>query len=389
MKIAMVIQRFGESVNGGAETYCRELALHLKESHDIEVITTTAEDYTTWAPYFEKGIEEYKGIIIRRFNTDFSRDHKTFGPLTQKILNKTGLTKEIEFEWVRQQGPFSSEMFLYLKENHYKYESIIFCTYLYAQSVFGPKFVPREKTILISMAHDENWIRLSIFKEVFEYINKIIYLTEEEKRFIEKKFSGVTRKSTVAGTGINTLEKVNELKFKQKHKLDKYILYAGRIDPSKGCDHLIKYFLRYIKESHSDLQLALMGKTYMKIPTSKQIKNLGFVSEEEKFAGMKGAVAFVLPSQFESLSISTLESMSVGTSVIVNEKSEVLKGHCLKSNAGLYYSDYYEFKECLDFFYNKDEDVKNMAKNAMEYVKKNYTWEKCIDRINNLINKME
>ena len=53
----------------------------------------------------------------------------------------------------------------------------------------------------------------------------------------------------------------------------------------------------------------------------------------------------VCPSPYESLSLLALEAMSVGTPVLVNARSEVLVEHCVRSNAGLYYSNKDEFVE--------------------------------------------
>ena len=36
--------------------------------------------------------------------------------------------------------------------------------------------------------------------------------------------------------------------------------------------------------------------------------------------------------------------------VIVNEKSTVLKGHCEKSNAGLFYGNFDEFENIINLF---------------------------------------
>ncbi len=53
----------------------------------------------------------------------------------------------------------------------------------------------------------------------------------------------------------------------------------------------------------------------------------------------------ILPSKFESLSISVLEAMTLSKPVIVNGICDVLKGHCVKSNGGLYYKNFFELEE--------------------------------------------
>ena len=79
-----------------------------------------------------------------------------------------------------------------------------------------------------------------------------------------------------------------------------------------------------------------MGKAVCNIPKHPDIIPLGFVSEEDKFSGLSDAISLVLPSQYESLSIAVLEAMALGVPVLVNGQCDVLKGHCTKSNGGLY-----------------------------------------------------
>lgn len=112
-----------------------------------------------------------------------------------------------------------------------------------------------------------------------------------------------------------------------------YITYVGRIDESKGCKELFRYFREYKHKHPGELKLVLAGKAVMDIPRDPDIISLGFVSDEEKFALMRDAKCLVLASEFESLSMVVLESMIMGRPVLVNGKCLVLRGHCTKSNA--------------------------------------------------------
>ncbi len=123
----------------------------------------------------------------------------------------------------------------------------------------------------------------------------------------------------------------------------------------------------------------------MSVPKHKDIINLGFVSEEEKFSGIAGAKALVMPSKFESLSMVILEAMSVEVPVIVNAKCEVLKGHCTKSNAGLYYDDYHEFEGIINLLLNNTDIYEQMKINAKQYINDNYQWNDIINRFSNII----
>lgn len=167
--------------------------------------------------------------------------------------------------------------------------------------------------------------------------------------------------------------------------MERYLIYVGRIDKSKGCAQLFQYFEEYKRRNPGTLKLVLMGKPVMEIPSHPDILPLGFVTDEEKYNGMAGAEALVLPSRFESLSLVVLESMSLGVPVVVNGKCDVLKEHCIRSNAGLYYRDYFEFEGTLNYLLNRTELRKQMGELGVEYVEKNYRWDKIVDRLSQMV----
>ena len=126
----------------------------------------------------------------------------------------------------------------------------------------------------------------------------------------------------------------------------------------------------------------------MKIPDDPNIRYLGFVSEEDKFDAVQGASALWLPSQFESLSISVLEAMSLHVPVLVNGKCEVLKGHIKKSGGGLYYTSYEACKEAMDTLLLNQEKRDEMGQAAYAYIEKYYLWDKILENIKGMIEKI-
>ena len=53
----------------------------------------------------------------------------------------------------------------------------------------------------------------------------------------------------------------------------------------------------------------------------------------------------------------------------------MLKGQCCRSNAGLWYENYDEFKECLDHLLENKELSAVMGRSGKKFVKENYSWE--------------
>ncbi|MCF7859630.1 MAG: glycosyltransferase family 4 protein [Candidatus Cloacimonetes bacterium] len=345
-KIAFVVQRYGEEVNGGAEQHCRQVAERLTDKFNVEVITTCAKDYYSWKNEYESGVCKLNKVTVHRFKVDYERNKKKFDQKSSEIFGIDHLLCD-EDEWMKLQGPYSSELLDFIYYNKDRYHKFIFFTYLYATTYYGLPLV-QNKAILVPTSHDEPPIYLDIFEKFFHMPSDIFYNTPEEKKFITKKFTNSHIKNLIVGIGFDIPKNVDAKRFRKKYGIrEKFILYVGRIDESKGCKQLFDYFIRYKKLNKGNLSLILMGKEEMKIPKHKSIISLGFVSDLDKYDGMAAAQALINPSKYESFSMVLLEAMAVGTSVIVNGNCEVLKGHVERSGNGSIYTDYDDFVECL------------------------------------------
>ena len=383
-KILFVVQRYGLEVNGGAELHCRQLAERLKDEYDVSVLTTCAIDYVTWKNEYKEGIEHINGVKVIRKKVDFERNQNKFNKISEKINNDKE-NKDLGIEWQKAQGPHSSELLKYLKDYKKNYDVIIFLTYLYYTTYFGLQIAP-EKSILIPTAHDEPPIYYSIFNDTFNLPNTILYSTTAERNFVNKKFKNDYIKSDIVGLGVDIDENAADIDLEKVFGIkDDYIVYIGRIDESKGCKEMFEDFLEYKKIYNNNLKLILAGKGVMKIPKNKDIIALGFVSEEEKVNLIRKSKLLVLPSKFESLSLSTLEAMYLKVPVLLNGKCEVLKMHAIQSNAGLYFESKYEFIEALNFMISHSKIMRKMGENGIKYVGNNYKWDVVMKKLKNAI----
>lgn len=374
MKLAFVVQRYGLEVNGGAEYHCRLIAESLSNYFDVEVITTCALDYMTWDNYYPEGKDVINGIIVWRFPLDAPRDVEKFNAFSQKTFFQPH-TREDEIEWMKLQGPYSTKLLDFIKKQKDSYDFFIFFTYLYCTTFFGLPLA-KGKAILVPTAHDELPIHLTIFKEIFKTPIAIVYNTYDEKKFVNSLFNNDNIPSDVVGVWVQPPKNISAEDFRSKYDSRyKFILYIGRVDESKGCKDLFKYFLKYKHETNSDVKLVLLGKSVTAIPQDDDIIPLGFVSETDKYNAILASELLVMPSKYESLSMVLLEGWICKKPCLVNSESTVLKSQCIKSNGGLWYKNYSEFKESLDLLLTDEELRRKLGENGKKFVEKNYSQE--------------
>ena len=386
-KIAIINQRYGLEVNGGSELYSRQIAEKLIAKYDVEVLTSCAVEYVKWSNYYKEGVEQINGVTVRRFKTLHEREPKVFSALDSMMLSNPHIEEEISEQWIEHMGPYCPELVEYVDKHQDEYEAIIVVTYLYYTAVKSIVRI-KNKAIFIPTAHQEPFIHFDMYKKVFGAADAYVFLTDEEKDLVHSIFHNENVPYEVMGVGVEVPEVVDSERFKKKYNLDNYLIYVGRIDEGKDCPRLFKYFLEYKRRVKSDLKLVLMGKAVCDIPKSPDIISLGFVSEEDKFDGIKGAKALILPSKFESLSISVLEAMTLSVPVIVNGICDVLKGHCVKSNGGLYYKNYFEFEGCINYMMEHPEEYAIMCKNARKYVEDYFQWDDIMKKFDRIIERV-
>jgi glycosyltransferase involved in cell wall biosynthesis len=422
MKIAFIVQRYGTEILGGSEYHCRLIAERLAPKHQVEVLTTCAQDYITWKNEYSEGTDRIRGVTVRRFANARTRDIEAFNRYSEWIFNSAH-TREDEMEWLRQQGPWCPALQEYLERNHTQYDLLIFFTYLYAPTVLGVSVAPH-KSILVPTAHDEPAIHLGIYKEMFSAPAGVAYNTDVERRFLTTHFSIRAIEEETVGCGVDLSQaqvyqhdkSEEELKdepelaepvpdderppswrphlagrgvlFKRRHRLHGSLaLYGGRIDAGKGCEELIEYFSTYVQDG-GDASLVLMGVKLMPLPEEPFLHFAGRLPDNERLQALEAATVVVVPSPYESLSLLALEAFAVGTPILANARSEVLVDHCHKSNAGLYYADRDEFVEGMKLLIADHRLRAAMGRNGRAYIRKNYRWDVIIAKYERMFAKL-
>jgi len=388
MKLAFVVQRYGLDISGGAELHCRWVAEHLARYAEVEVLTTRAEDYITWKNHYPAGPQTINGLTVRRFSVTRPRRPERFGRIQERILNTEHRDKD-EQRWLREEGPRAGSLLRYIRRNEGAYDYFIFFSYRYYHSYWGVRTVPR-KALLVPTAERDPVINLRLFKSLFRMPRAFIYNSFEERDMIQTVSQNTDVPSVVVGVGTETPPSHSAERFRVQHGLEgDYLIYIGRVDQNKGCPQLFDYFLRFKQETGSPVKLVMIGGSVLPIPGHPDIRYLGILPEEDKFDGLAGARVLVMPSFYESLSMVTLEAWAMGKPVLANALCDVLKGQCRRSNGGLYYSDYREFREALNLLLASSELRAALGRNGLAYYQAHYTWKAIENKYLAILHQLE
>ncbi|MFW5942851.1 MAG: glycosyltransferase family 4 protein [Chloroflexota bacterium] len=387
-RVAVVVQRYGEEVSGGAELHARWLAERLLCMAHVEVITTCAVDYYTWDDYYTPGESMLNGVRVHRFPVDAPRHWNKFRKLTGQVLNGDPSLID-QLQWIRQQGPISTPLFSYVDQAYERFDAFIFFTYLYATTFFGLPLVSN-RALLVPTAHEEPYLELPIFRPVFHLPHTIVYNTTTEKRLVNRiTRNGHRDHDVVAGIGINVPESASASRFRQKFDLQgAFALYVGRIDQSKNVPQLLSDFSRYLHETERDVTLVLIGKGNAEIPAHPRIRALGFLSEQDKFDAIEAATLVIVPSRYESLSMITLEAWMMKRPVLVNGQCAVLKDLCRASNGGLYYHSFDEFKVALTLLLDDPELRERLGKQGWQHATRHYDWAVILEKYRQVFHRL-
>jgi len=369
-----VVQRYGLDIAGGAEYHCRLVAEHMARHAQVEVITTCAADYITWANQYPEGVETLNGLPVRRFRVKRPRDPERFSDWTDRVF-RAGADVDSQLKWLEEEGPFCPRLVRHVERHRDDHDLFIFFSYRYYSTYHGLRAVA-EKALLVPTAEDDGVYQLPIFPPLFRMPRAIVYNSVEEREMIQRASGNEAVPGDVVGVGSALPPHLDPAGFRARHGIQgPFGLYVGRIDENKGCRQLFDFFGRYRHETGSPLRLLLLGKPVLPIPRDPAIVHLGFLSDQDKWDALAASELLFMPSRLESLSMVTLEAWWAGRPVLVNGKCEVLRGQCLRSNAGLYYTSYDEFFEALSLLEGSPDLRAALGRNGRRYFEGNYAWD--------------
>lgn len=373
MKLACVVQRYGTDIAGGSEAHCRGIAEHLAARHDVTVLTTTAFDHVTWRNAYPSGVSRMGPVSVRRFRVRRRRSLHRFAEISDVVFGGGASDAEQE-AWFRENGPDVPDLLDYLDREGDRYDQVLFWAFRYSSTFFGVPRVPG-RAVLVPTAEDDSVIRFGILERFLAHPAGFVFLTPEERALVERAAGKALAPACVIGSGVDPVgprPPSGALAALGVHP--PFVLYLGRIDPNKGCEGLVRDFVRYWSGRGTDVPLVLAGPANMPIPDYPAIRMAGFVNGEARDALLAHAAVLVVPSLYESLSMVLLEAWNHGVPALVNGSCAVLRGQVLRANGGLYYRNHDEFARALEYLLEHGTDAARLGAQGRAYIDREYRW---------------
>lgn len=156
--------------------------------------------------------------------------------------------------------------------------------------------------------------------DYFKHAKVIIALTPSWSKFLSEQLNVDNRKISVIPNG--TADPGAALKSTVHKSPVPTFVYAGRLTKAKGVPELVSAFNALPENLNAELILVGAGAdesvTAAIAESSRNITQLGWCTNAETLAAMAKAWAVILPSHFENMPLTVLESMSVSTAVIAS-----------------------------------------------------------------------
>lgn len=359
MKIAFVCDRVNPIYYGGYEYLIYNLSQRLSVNHKVTIFTSMDKESV-----YINDVEYVK--VAKRYN----------------YVNSNG-THNLK-DWIR--------FIINLKKNLHKLESydvVIVNTIPYF--LLG-RMLKKLNIKKISIFH-EAWyeylrefnpiIGHLLYREIRSIVNQSNLLVAVSSRTKDSLLKNYKAKNVVTiPIGIETKSFSDKIKYKYD------IIYLGRLAAIKHINDLIKA-IKIVKKEFPYVKVAIGGygdqmdnliKLSERLELQNNIEFLGHFDDREKFNLLRATKIFVLPSEREGFSISTLEAMFCGAVPIVAKPSydEVFgcSDFVINNVTGLYFKrgNVDELGEKVIYLLKNQEFLYELKENAKKMAEK-YSWE--------------
>lgn len=335
-RIAIVTERIAPFYRGGAEEVMYRYAEILSKQNDVSIFTSF--DYGAASKKIGNVTTNYISKKIKKSNR--KGNHSLIGILSFSLAAVLRRNLIVNFDVV------------ILDSIHYFYPKAFL------------NFLKRKNSKVITLFHEAwyeyrksgavssilSYIMGISIRRLIRYSNTIISVSEPTTKSLISNYNVRLEKVFTIPLGIDFTDIDHRYPFKEFSKRQYDLAFVGRFAAIKRVDDIVDA-VSILTDRGKKIQVALIGEGPQRNLLEQKIEKLnlgnnvhlfGFLDENKKNLILNDSKIFVLPSEREGFSLSTLEAMALGCIPIVSKPNfvEVFGvSHFIKNHVnGLYYS---------------------------------------------------
>lgn len=237
--------------------------------------------------------------------------------------------------------------------------------------------------------NNESHLFSPLIKYFLKNAKQIIVLGSKEKKWITSKYKISEDKINIIPNSIKIPSELN----KKINSENLQIIYLGRIDKKKGLQKIIDAIT--ILDNKIPLKIHICGigpdLEWMKHSIPQKVSNNfifhGLVVGENKNKILKNSDIFLLPSDFEGLPISLLESMGLGVIPIVTPVGSIPE--VVNNNNGILINNAEDISNAIELLFKDNNLANKLSNNAYLQIKNNFSVSNLKDKIRETYKKVK
>ncbi len=386
--ITIVSTWYGPNTAGGAETAARKLAITLHQSgYVVEVWATNARDlFAPHEPYYAVGQQLDEGVPVRRFAISQPLALGELPPFIKQHASTRTIIKQIapdERELTILSTLAYSDDLLRAIAQESQQRTFIFVPYPLPCSIWGVLLAPTQSYVLPCM-HDEPYAYHRITNWQMTHAKGLLANSAAERDFLIRQYKLPAERVVLTRLGIDLGVTGNGERFRTQFSITTPMLFfAGRKDSTKNVPLLIRYVQEYIMRRGRMITLVLSGRDELELTSYQRafVRDVGFLSEQEKADAFAAADIFVHAGTQESFAFVLMEAWLQGRPALVNRECAVTASAVSEADGGMDFNDFATFAAALDIMLNNPGLTAQMGQNGKQYVLENCRWPDVAQRV--------
>jgi glycosyltransferase involved in cell wall biosynthesis len=387
LRFTFISARYGVDVLGGAETLARHVAERLAaRGHDVRVLTTRARAYATWASELPEGTTIENGVEVRRYSAAPRRT-----PWDEVLKLLSGLLPSsvaLARAWARAQGPVVQPLIDRLPAEVRERDLLVFFQLL-SHATFVGLPLAADRSALVPLVHEERPIYSTLAGRTLTLPRALLVNTAAEGARIARVARGPLPATERVGVGLEPPAAPSPAFMPPTPH--PYVVVIGRQGKAKPLRAVWRALtsgrqlppvdLYGTRVSWADVRLVTVGEPSRLYDGLPNVVHAGYVGNAERWDILRGAIALINPSLYESLSLVLLEAWTVARPVIVNQRCDVTTDHVRESGGGIAV-DFARPDEAAAAIANglrHERERRAMGDRGAAYVQRSFSWDRVLD----------